>query len=83
MDLPLQDTTQSKTTAQFSLTIVCVLAWLLDCRDYLRGDMRPSVHVRAHTIRGRLLCRLGGHRRQEAAVSFESAANTANQVRDA
>ena len=40
--------------------------------------MRPSVHVRAHIIRGRILCRVGG-RRQEAAASFESAANTANQ----
>ena len=50
-------------------------------RDYLRGDMRPSVHVRAHTIRGRLLCRLGPDRRQEAAASFETAANSANEVR--
>ena len=48
--------------------------------DYLRGDLRPSVHVRAHTIRGRILCRLGG-RKQDAAASFEAAANTANQVR--
>ena len=38
------------------------------------------MHVRAHTIRGRILCRLGG-RKQDAAASFEAAANTANQVR--
>ena len=49
-------------------------------RDFLRGDMRPSVHVRAHLIRGRVLCRLGADRRQEAAVSFETAASSANQV---